>query len=402
MAVVDTTKLGQFDGLNNRLALTKLVHRTPDNSTATYLSKADNVDISEDRTIRRRGGRTLAIPGKAHSLWADDKGAVAVVDGQLLALSADLAPTVLRTGMPSARVSYSRGADGAVYWTNGAVLRKVQQGADRPIAERQPGQPSVTVGAGGLRSGRYLVSVTIDGPAGESAPSEPLVVVVSGGGGGALTLTTPLEAGQKLRAYVSGPNGDVLTFAGESGTGVLFIPTYQGDGRVLSTRLAPMPPGQLVAHFDARLVVAAGNVVWFSRPWHYGMTDPIVDYIPLPERVTVLAPMPTGLFICADKTYFLPPGGAQLREVLPFGGVEGTAGRIPEDGRAFWHSPRGLVIAAPDGSASAVQNDVLTFPAAQSGASLWRERDGSRHILASTAGREVSAATASISFEVRD
>lgn len=400
MAVVDTFTIGGFDGLNNRLAPTKLVHRTPDNATATYLSKADNVDISEDRTIRRRGGRTLVIPGKAHSLWADDKGAVAVVDGQLLALSADLAPTVLRTGMPSARLSYSRGADGALYWSNGIELRKISQGSDLPIAERQPGRPGVAVGAGGLPAGRYLVAITIDGPAGESAPSEPMAVAVSGGG--ALTLTAPLLAGQKLRAYISGPNGDVLTFAGESGAGVLFIPTYQGDGRVLSTRLAPMPAGQLVAHSDARLVVAAGNVVWFSRPWHYGMTDPVVDYIPLPGRVTILAPVPTGLFICADKTYFLPPGGAQLREVLPFGGVEGTAGRIPEDGRVFWHSPRGLVIAAPDGSAAAVQDDVLTFPAAQSGASLWRERDGSRHILASTAGREVSSAAASISFEVRD
>lgn len=399
MAVVTTAKLGQFDGLNNRLRPTSLGHRTPNNAPATYLSKADNVDIGEDRVIRRRSGMELAIPGKAHSLWADRDGAFAVVDGQLLSLSQNLTPTVLRTGMPSARVSYSRGADGAVYWTNGAVLRKVQQGADRPVAERQPGQPGVSVGAGGLRSGRYLVSVTVDGPAGESAPSEPLVAVVPDGG--ALSISAPLEAGQKLRVYVSGPNGDVLTAAGESTSGTVTVPVYQGDGRILSTRVGPMPSGQLLARFDARLVVASENVVWFSRPWHYGVTDPVSDYIPFPSRVTMVLPSRAGLFIAADKTYLLAQVGGEMREVLPFGSVEGAAGTNPEDGTVFWHTERGLAIANAAGEVGLVQNDVLMFPEAKNGSVLWREREGSRHILASTGG-ERAAIGATMKFQVKD
>lgn len=393
--------LGRLLGLNNRREKTKLMRPLDGGERGTYLSAADNIDISEASNAHRRAGLQKVIAGNVHSLWADERGAYAVIDGTLSALSASLDATPIRPGLPAARLSYSRGPDGVLVWSNGALLRKVVQGVDTPMTAARPLTPTLVVSAGALPAGRYLVALVGAGPAGESAPCQAAVVTVSQGS--AIEVQFPSAAGHEIHVYMSGANGDVLSYVGASTSGALTVASYAGNGRALATEhLLDMPAGQAVAHVGARLAVAAHNIVWLSKPWRYGLTDRASGYVPLPERVTILAPVPTGLFICADRTYFLPLDGAQLREVLPFGGVEGTAGRIPEDGRAFWHSPRGLVIAAPDSSASAVQNDVLTFPAAQSGASLWRERDGSRHILASTAGREVSAATASISFEVRD
>lgn len=400
MAAVNTASLGEFAGLNNRLRPTDLVRGNGQGGTTTFLERADNTDLDEDRHLVRRPGRTLAMPGPSHSLWADEFGAVAVINGTLVALDEKLKQTPLRAGMPDTRVAYSRGPDGALYWTNTTALRKVVAGTDRPVLTPAPSLPSISVGAGGLLAGRYLVMITADGPAGESAPSGVQVVTVPAGG--AVQVAATLQPGQAMNVYMSGANGDVLTFVGASSTGQLSVASQLGDGRVMEPGMAPMSPGQLIAHFDGRLVVAADNVVWFSRPWHYGLTDPVSDYIPLPGRVTLLAASPAGLFIAADQTWHLPKYGGDIRQIFPFGAVEGAVGTNPEDGSVFWHSERGLVLTNLGGEATLAQNDALTFEPARYGASLWRERNGSRHILSSTAGAEVAAVRSTMLFEVKD
>lgn len=396
MTVDSLKNFGRPLGLNNRLPATKL-GTSQNNVPMTYLRRADNVDIDDSGAIRRREGLTRAVLGNAHSVWADGDGAFVVINGELVKLAEDLTRTVIRTSMPAKRLSYSRGADGAVYWSNGRVLRKIVGTRDLPATEPGTSTPALVIGSGGLAAGAYLVAVTVLGDSGESAPTQPVRVELAAGS--SLTVSAP-TGGRLMQVYMSGPNGGVMTWVGEA-TSALTVSSYAGDGRLLAENLYPMPAGHIVAHFAGRMAVAEGSVLWFSRPWRYGLTNPVADFIPFTERITVLAEVSGGLFICADKTYFLAQVGGELRAPLPYGGVEGTAGRMP-DGTVFWFSPHGLVLGAPDGSVKAVQDDNLTFPAATSGASLWRDQKGTRQILTSTAGPSSATVQSSITLSVGD
>ena len=188
--------LGRLLGLNNRREKTKLMRPLDGGELGTYLSAADNIDISEASNAHRRAGLQKVIAGNVHSLWADERGAYAVIDGTLSALSASLDATPIRPGLPAARLSYSRGPDGVLVWSNGALLRKVVQGVDTPMTAARPLTPTLVVSAGALPAGRYLVALVGTGPAGESAPCQAAVVTVSQGS--AIEVQFPSAAGHEI------------------------------------------------------------------------------------------------------------------------------------------------------------------------------------------------------------
>jgi len=118
-------------------------------------------------------------------------------------------------------------------------------------------------------------------------------------------------------------------------------------------------------------------------------------------------PCETGVFVCADKTYWLAGGLLDTAPavVLPYGGLPRSGGSVlTPDGQgtqqAFWLSPRGLVIGTPDGAAANVQEHALKFGNARAGATLFREQDGAHHIIAARqeAARPFAATDASLSI----
>lgn len=386
-----TYKLSNFaPGLNNRLEPTQLetaVNRAP----AHYLYGADNVDINQGGRIKRRRGTTQRLTGRAHSIWGDDLGGMAVIAGELVALSptpSGLSQTLIRSGMSGRPVSYSRGADGDVYWTDGVELRRVASGQDRPVAPATPAEPAVSLGAGALPAGRYLISFTTLDADGESAATQPLQLDVPDSGA---IVIGPTPA--TTQVYVSGPNGDVLLRAG---AGPLSITTPPAGARRLETlNHAPMPPGSIVRHYNGRMLVAAGNVLFYSHPYRYGLYDPTSGYIPLPAPITVVEPTPNGLYICADKTYWLADlTGGDLQQVLPYGGLPGSGGTHKAEDLAFWVSPYGLVVGDKNMAVKPLQDEALTLSPAARAAALYRRADGSAHFLFTRSGVQPNLAAA--------
>ncbi len=318
-----------------------------------------------------------------HSIWSDDKGAFAVIGGDLCAVDDPARPVVVLSGVGDKRIAYSRSPTGAVIWTNGQRIGRIINRAPREITERRPVAPTVTASAGGgsVPAGRYLVMCTAMGPDGESAPSDTQVVDLAAPG--ALSVSVPGGVGKRLALYVSGPNGSVLGFAGESTTGTFAVTSPSESGHRCATEgLEALPPGQCVAHSDGRLFVASGNVLWYSQPWHEGLMDPSSNFIPLPGRITMVRAVRGVLYIAADQTWRLTSIGAELTEMLPFGALEGSDFASPIDGSAYWGSPRGLIAATSEG-VQAVQDNNLTFTKAIVGAGYWRETNGKRHVVAS-------------------
>lgn len=397
-----TVKLGSLaPGLNNRLEATQLQQVLPDRSRATFLYGAENVDINDRGRLRRRVGQTLVAAGDAHSLWGDGGGAFSVFDDSLVQLEesgAGLARSVVRAGMPRLPVSYSRGGDGEVYWSNGAALRRISAGQDRPVATAPLSvAPSLNVGAGALPAGRYIVCFTVVSEDGESPSTPPVQVEMPENG--ALVIG---PAAADALVYVSGPNGEIPILQGAVGAAGLTLYTLSETGRRCTTmNTVVMPAGTIVRHYNGAMLVASGSALSISLAYNYGLLHPGKGYITFPAPVTLVEPVDGGVFLAADKTYWMSDllnGSDGLREVLPYGAVPWSSHSLPaqKEGqrKVCWHSSRGLVIGSSDGTARAVQDDVLTFADAASGASLYRERNGMRQVITSRFGVEPSVAAA--------
>lgn len=101
----DTTPLGPFAGINNRLPDHRLGIVSRGQKAGDYLRNAVNVDLTSAGTLQRRKGTTLALAGAdCHSLWADEHGAYFVDGSNLKTFPAG---EVVRSGLtPGRRASF--------------------------------------------------------------------------------------------------------------------------------------------------------------------------------------------------------------------------------------------------------------------------------------------------------
>lgn len=402
-----TVKLGSFaPGVNNRLAPTQLSRTLPDRSKATYLSAGDNVDLMARGIVRRRRGYALATAGAAaHSVWGDETEGYCAIANDLLHLEptgSGLVPTSVLSGLPElAPISYTRMPDGDVVWSNAQRIGRLRGTSALLLATPRPVvAPSVSAIAGSLPPGRYQLAFTELGPLGESGSTPPVAITLPANGGLRIA-----GLGANTMIYMTGPNGSVFNGTFADGGDIVAL---SNNGPVLrSLLLADMPSGSCVRHYKGSLLVAAGTALLISEPYYYGLYSPSKGYIPFPAPITVVEPCEGGVFVCADKTYWLAGGLLDTAPVvvLPYGGLQGSGGSVPTpDGQgtqqAFWLSPRGLVIGTPDGSAANVQEHALKFGKARAGATLFREQDGAHHIVAARQepARPFAAAAASSSI----
>lgn len=372
-----TVSMGRLLGLNNRLAPTRMEVALPNRATANWMPLATNVDLTADGFLMRRQGYKLVAAGSFHSLWADAQDAYAVRDGRLVHIDVrTLAMTVVSEGLGAARLSYARLPDGLVYWSNGLRIGRLQGAVARELVTAAPNPvPSVAAGAGSLPAGRYQLCFTATGPDGESASTEPVAVDLPTGGGVAIS---GLQAG--MRVYATGPDGEVFN---EIAPGDYLSLGNTGTA-CSSFMLSAMPPGQAMAHYLGSLLVARGRWLYISEPYRYGLLNLGRSFIPFPADISVLLAFDDGLYVCADKTYWIPgdPLNTSPVVLLPYGALPGSLAVDPRERTGYWQGPQGVVVARPGGVVAVPQDAALRFGAAASGATLVREQGGEKHIVA--------------------
>lgn len=147
--------------------------------------------------------------------------------------------------------------------------------------------------------------------------------------------------------------------------------------------LVPMPPGSNLAYHNARLLVAVGSVLIYSEPFTPHLRDAARGFELFPEPITCVAAVEAGVFVVADKTYFIAGGfpAQTVRAVLPYGGPSQQAGYRP-DGGAHWMSTRGIVACNKDGEITNLQDKHIAIEVSGAAATLMREADGTRAIVA--------------------
>lgn len=147
--------------------------------------------------------------------------------------------------------------------------------------------------------------------------------------------------------------------------------------------LAPMPAGSNIAHHGGRLLVAVGSALIYSEPFQPSLRDSARGYELFPAAIKCIAAVEGGVFVVADKTYFIAGGfpAQGVRAVLPYGGPEQQAG-YRDDGGAHWMSARGIVSCTAGGELSNLQEAHVAMSVEGSAATLMRESDGMRSIVA--------------------
>ena len=401
---VETTPIGPFAGMNNRLPDHQLGITERGQRAGDYLRNAVNVDLTDAGTLQRRKGSTLVVPGAdCHSLWSDEQGAY-YVDGSSLKTF----PTgaLVRNGLtPGRPVSFVRFPNGDVYWTNSVVLERIRDGVSEPAGLPTPDStPVVHVDSiGALPAGRYQVSITQVADDGEqSGATWPVAVQIPANTQGALSISG-MPSGRK-NIYLTAPNGELLFLAATT-TAVSYQisspPALREQLPTLGFR--PMPPGHTVRLYNARLLVADKLGLYYSEPYAPTWHNPLRGYIPL-AGITLVEPMETGVFIATkDRTYWLSgadiSGETNLSEVLPYGAVAGSSARLNNTLGVVWYSSRGLVIGSQDGQVKNLQEATTITEHAARAATLYREQDGMRHVVSSLSGSEATSAAASSYFE---
>lgn len=147
--------------------------------------------------------------------------------------------------------------------------------------------------------------------------------------------------------------------------------------------LVPMPPGSNLAYHNARLLAAVGSALIYSEPFTPHLRDAARGFELFPAPITCVAAVEAGVFVVADKTYFIAGGfpAQTVRAVLPYGGPSQQAG-YRSDGGAHWMSTRGIVACSKDGEITNLQDKHIAIEVSGAAATLTREADGTRAIVA--------------------
>lgn len=338
------------------------------------LVTADNVNIDASGQLSRRDGRTLALAGDYHSLWAAGDLCLMIGGTTLYRVAPGYTTTALRTGLTAGAKMAYQPINERVYYSNGRETGVIEAGASRSWGLAIPAhQGTATATAGSLEAGTYQWAVTYlrdDGQ--ESGTGLAGRIDLEEGGGIALSnLPVSDDPGATLLKvlYLSECNGSVLYEAAtiDADATTHTITDAVGGANPLPTQhLSPPPAGQVLAYYKGYALVGTGSELYPSEPQAYELFD-LRRYIDMPGPITLLATVESAAssgFVIAlrDETGWISgtsPEDFIYTKLTGYGAIPGTLtyveGTLFGDGSLegvmlpMWTSTAGVCVAFPDG-----------------------------------------------------
>lgn len=339
----------------------------PDRLPEGAVRELINLDPSEGGILSLRAGYTKVMP------CTEGKAAFAVGDHVVVVDGPDVVSFTPRTGDRSALGTVNAAAavsgaalNGELYLSTPVDSLRTDGATMKPWAVPAPGF-QLEVAPGGTLSGLYRFAVVATGADGEESGADPVSVTVPEG-----SLVRVLSDDPRaMRVYASAVNGATLFYQGLLYGGGVALSSVRDDTEYLTTvGLSPMPHCEgLVAHHGV-LVGRAGKHVFVSAPMRPHLFDPIAGFFQYPDRVRLVASTDGGVYIVADKTYFLrgvESAEPTQRVVLELDAVEGTAVALP-DGRVAWFTRHGQAIGSANGEVQLVNRRTFAPDVAERGA----------------------------------
>lgn len=377
---ISTKKLSDFLGKNDRISRTALRVKE-----GMFVPDAKNVDVVLPGRFVGRRGYTKAVSGlDMHSLWVSATGRAFVVSaGQLCALNVrnrQLLP--LGLSVPTtATLAYADLPDGDIAVSDARTLVRVKpDNSLQPMVAEAP-MPAPTAWADAGTNTYLYCFAYVDALGAVGLCTKPQAIV-----GGTVTFDVPAPpAGYRTQVYVSHPSGEVMYLAAESTGGLLVCEEGRIGGACLTLHQQALMPGSALCMHGGRLYVVRASLIYYSQPYNVGVMAP-ANFLPMPSEVSVVASLPTGCFIVADKTYWLQgtdPSVAQLMVVSEHTGIAHSLSRL-DDGRPVWGSSDGTVVGNLDGTVRSLTSAMVSeqeVPPGTVGATLPMERNGVSQII---------------------
>jgi len=343
-----------------------------------------NLDPSADGILALRAGYSKVVDCQgARAAFAVGEFLVVVDGTNVLSYHPDSDSTVMLGQVSDAPVSATEHA-GQLFLSTAVDSVRTDGGVLKPWAIRAPGF-SVEAIPGGTLEGRYRVAVTATGADGEESGTDSILVDVPAGSSIRVLSDDP----RTLRLYASAVNGASLYYQKLVFGGGVVLSSVRDDTEMLTTDgLVPLPAcDELVSHHGV-IVGRSGPYAFFTSPMYPHLMDPVSGFFQFPAQVRLLAATDGGVYIVADKTYFvtgLETATPSQRTVLETDAVEGTAVKLP-DGRVAWFTRYGQVLGTPDGQAQLVHRQSFAPDVADRGAAGVLSHNGNEMVVTTMRG----------------
>lgn len=248
---------------------------------------------------------------------------------------------------------------------------------------------TLSTGAGALTAGTYKVAVTNVDATGAESGALPKYIVL--GPNSALNVTaTVTPASVTQRVYVSPPNEPVMYLQQEGFTGTYTVNLVNTSTARLGTELMSQPPlGHIVRSHRGVLLIASGQTAWMTEPLMPHLHTPHTGFYQFGANIDVMESTDGGVFICADRTYFLSGVGtpeASLSVVLNHGAIAGSGTKLP-DGRVAWFTRYGQAFGSPNGTVELPNLETYAPLLAEQAASGIVEHNGRQMVVTTMRGR---------------
>lgn len=353
-----------------------------------------NADVNIAQGVSARPGTTKVIdlPG-AHSMWAGLHCMVCVAGGILYRIHQGSAVTVGSIDDRNSPVDYID-VEGKVYYSNHYC-----QGVFDPVTDSisawgilPPPGPMLLTGSGALPPGVY--NVTMTAAAGDDiSGTGPITSIELFEEGGIQILNRPSGA----EVWCTDANEYIFYRIGETSK-IVSMPTVEPCPSLMCS---PPPFLSNLCYAFGRIWGSSGKTIYYSQPFKFGWFRLSANRLEFESDVTIIAKVPTGLFIgMKDKTRFL--AGTEPEQMQQTdagaGSVPGTlayCNNLPEMGDILgspekgyvdvpvWRTTDGIVAGNASGRLFNLTKNKLVFGVPERGASLYRNFGGVLQFLTS-------------------
>lgn len=265
----------------------------------------------------------------------------------------------------------------ALYKYDGLSVEKLTIGT--------PPTPMLNAVDGSLFKGTYNLAISWSKNGRESALSN--IMTFEGGGGIHLVLPYNYSGdADQVTIYMTERNGSELLK-------VIALPVITATFTVTNDKdltraaqfqnLSPMRTGKFLKIWRGRLLTADKNLLLFSQALNFHLCDERYDYIALPQRVTFVEPVESGIWVGqSNGVVFLSGSDVRDLRLVQTGAkapVSGTALRVNSDllGEAaaglesvVWLAENGYCIGTPTGNLIEAHANTLKGITAKAGQSV--------------------------------
>lgn len=240
---------------------------------------------------------------------------------------------------------------------------------------------NLALGKGNLRAGRYKVAVTTYGEDNEESGADLYFIDMPDNS--SILVTTNIKG----NVYATEQNSETLYYQGSIDNSYTILAIESDTKRLVTGNYYPFPYVDNLVSYHGVILGSIDNYLYFSAPFMPHLIRADKGFLQYPKPISIIAPVADGVYIVADKTYFI----SQLEtndilqvKVSDTDAIKGTYTPLP-DGRAAWFCRYGQVVAGMGGEIATPNKGIYAPEPKQQGVSAYLEHNGRPLIINSLA-----------------